>query len=70
MKKIDWKARLKNKVWLASMVSAVVLAAQGILPFFDIEFDGGRVLDVFNGLLALLVGLGVIIDPTSDGIGD
>ena len=70
MKKIDWKSRLKNKVWLAAMASAIILAAQGILPLFDINFDGGNIQNAINGLLSILVGLGIIIDPTSAGIGD
>lgn len=68
--KIHWKKRLKNKVWLAAVISGAVLAAQGLLPLFGVDFDGGKILDACNGILAVLVGLGVIVDPTSEGMGD
>jgi len=60
------KARLKNKAFLLSLVAFLVLA---IKTFTKIElpenFD-----TLVNMLLTILIGAGVVIDPTTPGISD
>jgi phi LC3 family holin len=68
--RVNWKARLKNKAWLATAASTIILSAQAILALFDITLDGGKLLEAANMLLGLGVVLGVIMDPTTPGIGD
>ena len=65
MKNINWKLRFKNKATLLAIASTVILLAQQLgLKLPD------NIADVVNTFLTLLVLLGVINDPTTEGIGD
>ena len=62
---INWKLRFKNKTTLLASASTVILLAQQLgfkLP--------DTIADVVNTFLTLLVLLGVINDPTTEGISD
>ena len=63
--KINWKLRYKNKATLAAIAATVILLAQQL--GFDLP---DNVSDVVNTGLTLLVLLGVVSDPTTQGIGD
>lgn len=65
MKNINWKLRFKNKATLLAIASTVILLIQQLgfkLP--------DNIADVVNTFLTLLVLLGVINDPTTEGISD
>ena len=65
MKNINWKLRFKNKVTLLAIASTVILLIQQLgfkLP--------DNIADVVNTFLTLLVLLGVINDPTTEGLKD
>lgn len=65
MKNINWKLRFKNKATLLAIASTVILLAQQLgLKLPD------NIADVVNTFLTLLVLLGVINDPTTEGISD
>lgn len=70
--KINWKVRFKNKVWLAALIALVVKFVFEGLAMFDIApaVTEDWVMDFANGVLTLLTMLGVIVDPTTVGIGD
>ena len=62
---INWKLRFKNKATLLAIASTVILLAQQLgfkLP--------DNIADIVNTFLTLLVLLGVINDPTTQGISD
>ena len=62
---INWKLRFKNKATLLAIASTVILLIQQLgfkLP--------DNIADVVNTFLTLLVLLGVINDPTTEGIKD
>ena len=69
---INWKLRIQNKATLWSIISLIVglvyrvLDACGVIPPFTADF----VLEIAADVLSLLGLLGVIVDPTTDGIGD
>ena len=71
---INWKIRLMNKQFWLSLIPALALCAQAIAAVFGWEIDlttaVGRLLTVVNTVFALLVVLGVVVDPTTAGIGD
>ena len=71
---INWKIRLMNKQFWLSLIPALALCAQAIAAVFGWEIDlttaVGRLLTVVNNVFALLVVLGVVVDPTTAGIGD
>ena len=63
--KINWKLRFKNKATLAAIIATAILLAQQlglVLP--------DNINDVANTALTLLVLLGVVSDPTTQGISD
>ena len=65
MKNINWKLRFKNKATLLAIASTVILLAQQLgLKLPD------NIADVVNTFLTLLVLLGVINDPTTEGLKD
>ena len=71
---INWKIRLMNKQFWLSLIPALALTAQAIAAVFGWEIDlttaVGRLLTVVNTVFALLVVLGIVVDPTTEGVGD
>ena len=64
---IDLKRRFRNKAFLVSFVAAIVLLLQ--------QLGFGRFLpenlnDVINTVLTILCMLGIVVDPTTDGVSD
>lgn len=74
MKNINWLVRVKNKTFWVALIPAVLLLIQVIAAVFNIQIDlgdlGNKLLDVVNAVFALLVILGVVTDPTTQGITD
>ena len=74
MNKINWKVRIKNKVFWIALIPAVLLLIQTGCSVFGVEMDFGtlqdKLLAVVNALFAVLVILGIVADPTTEGLGD
>ena len=70
--KINWKIRFKNKVWLLTFIGAVVAFAYQVCTLLGVvpKVAEDQVMDLIKILLTLLVGLGVIVDPTTSGTAD
>ena len=70
--KLNWKVRFKNKVWLGSFLSLIVGFVYSMLALFDVfpEVTQSLVLQLLNQVLTFLGLIGVILDPTTAGIGD
>lgn len=70
--KINWTVRFKNKVWLTSFISFVVATLYQLLAMFDVApiVTQGEVMQIVAAVLQLLSLLGVIVDPTTKGMGD
>lgn len=70
--KINWKVRFKNKLFLTSFISVIVTFVYTMLSLFDIypAITKNTVLNAVNEILMMLSILGVIVDPTTQGIGD
>ena len=71
---INWKIRLMNKQFWLSLIPALALCAQAIAAVFGWEIDlstvVGKLLAVVDAVFALLVVLGIVVDPTTAGVGD
>ena len=69
---INWKVRFKNKVWLGSFFSLVVGFVYSMLAIFDVfpAVTQNVVMQLINQVLTFLGLIGVIVDPTTAGIGD
>ena len=70
--KVNWNVRFRNKVWLASFLSAIVIVVFTLLNIFGISpgFTEEKIMRVINAALVILSLLGVIIDPTTNGVKD
>ena len=72
--RINWKVRIKNKMFWIAVIPAVLLLVQTVCSVFGIELDFGdlqdKLLTVINALFAVLVILGIVVDPTTEGVRD
>lgn len=70
--KVNWKVRFKNKIWLSAFISAIIIIMYtifdliGFIPDIS-EFSLTRIIEAVLLLLSLT---GVIVDPTTAGLGD
>lgn len=71
---INWKVRIKNKAFWCSLIPALALLIQTIVGVFgytvDLSLLSGKLVAVVDALFAVLVILGIVVDPTTAGIGD
>ena len=70
--KINWKVRFRNKLWLGSFLSMIVSFIYSMLSLFDVfpDLTENTVLELLNQALTFLGLIGVLVDPTTAGIGD
>ena len=70
--KINWRVRFKNKVWLGSFFSLVIGFIYSLLALFDVfpAVTQNVVVQLLNQVLTFLGLIGVIVDPTTAGVGD
>lgn len=72
--KINWKVRVKNKVFWLSIIPAVLLLVQAVAaPFgYTLNFDalGKQLAEIVNAAFVVLTILGVVVDPTTHGVND
>ena len=72
--KINWKVRIKNKMFWLALIPALLLLIQVVAAVFgfDLKLDalGDKLIAVVNALFAVLTILGVVTDPTTAGVGD
>jgi len=71
---INWKVRLRNKAFWLAFIPAALLLVQTVAALFGFSLNlgdiGDKLLAVVNAVFALLSILGVVVDPTTQGVGD
>lgn len=69
---INWRVRWRNKTWLGLFLAAVLSACYSLLPLLGITpaVSEDLLSQLIQVMLSLLTAMGVIIDPTTQGIGD
>lgn len=71
---MNWKVRFKNKMFWLSFIPALLLVMQTVAALFGFTLDltgiQAQLLDIVNAVFALLVVLGVVVDPTTSGATD
>ena len=71
---INWKVRIKNKLFWLAVIPAVLLLIQSVAAVFGLSIElsviGDRLLAVVNAAFVLLTILGVVTDPTTAGASD
>lgn len=70
--RVNWKVRFKNKTWLTMFVSLIVGFVFNLLKMFDIVpvVTESFVMNVVGQVFTFLGLIGVLVDPTTAGIGD
>ena len=71
---VNWIVRIKNKQFWISVIPALALVVQAVAAVFGYQLDFstlvGKILAVIDAVFALLVILGIVVDPTTVGVGD
>ena len=72
--KINWIVRLKNKAFWLAIIPAVLLLIQAVAAVVGYQLDFGDISDkliaVVNAVFVVFSILGIVTDPTTDGISD
>ena len=71
---INWKVRIKNKNFWLALVPALFLLVQAIGAPLGYKWDfvvlNQQLTAIINAAFALLAILGVVVDPTTEGVDD
>ena len=69
---INWKLRFQNKATLVAIVLQAVTLLYGVLALFGVTPGIGQdeLTNVLYILVELLCLLGIVVDPTTKGVGD
>ena len=71
---INWKVRFKNRNFWLALVPALLLLLQSGAALAGVELElgalQGRLLDFVNAAFGLLAILGIVNDPTTQGLTD
>ncbi|WP_165247451.1 phage holin [Adlercreutzia sp. ZJ141] len=71
---INWSVRLKNKAFWVAIIPAVLLLVQQVGAVFGVTFTFAvlqdQIIAIVGTVFSVLTILGVVIDPTTDGVGD
>lgn len=71
---INWKVRAKNRAFWLAIIPALLLLIQQVAVVFGVALDLGQLQDqlvaVVGAAFAVLAILGVVVDPTTEGISD
>lgn len=66
--------RIKNRTFWLALIPAVLLLVQVVAAPFGYQWDfvalNRQLADIVNALFAVLAIVGVVVDPTTKGIGD
>ena len=72
--KINWLVRIKNKAFWVALIPATLLLIQTVAALLGFSLDlgdvGDKLLAVVNAIFGVLVILGVVVDPTVEGMSD
>jgi len=63
---MDWKARFRNKTFWVALMSAIVVLTQQL----GLDIFPDNIMEIANTVLMIFVILGVVVNPTTDGITD
>lgn len=70
--KVNWRVRFKNKAWLTMFISLIVGFVFNMLKMFEIVpvVTENFVMNVVGQVLTFLGLIGVLVDPTTEGVND
>ncbi len=72
--KINLKVRIRNKLFWLALIPAVLILVQTVCALIGVpitvENVESRLLDLVNAVFAVLAILGIVADPTTEGLQD
>ena len=72
--KVNWNVRIKNPNFWLTLIPASLLLIQLVLDLFGVEMDFGQLGEklkaIVNAVFAVLMILGIVNDPTTEGLND
>ena len=70
--KINLKVRMKNKTFVITMLTTVIAFVYQLLAQFEIvpKITQDQTIQVLMLVVNILAGLGILVDPTTDGFKD
>ena len=72
--KINWKVRIKNKLFWMAIIPAILALVVAVAAIFGFTLDltalGDKLLAVVEAVFGVLVIIGVVADPTTEGVSD
>ena len=72
--KLNWKVRIKSKTFWVAVIPAALLFIQAVAAIFgyslNLDSVKDRLLDLVNAAFVMLAVLGIVVDPTTQGITD
>lgn len=72
--KINWKVRIKNKVFWVAFIPAILMLIKTVANVFGFNLDmvdiEGNLLSVVESIFLVLGVMGIVTDPTTSGISD
>lgn len=72
MKNLNLKIRLKNKTFIVTMLTTIIAFVYQMLAQFEIvpKITQDQTIQVLMLVVNILAGLGILVDPTTDGLKD
>lgn len=71
---INWEVRIRNRMFWITVIPAIILVIQAVGALFGFALDLGdianKLIEVVNSVFAVLVIMGVVVDPTTKGVAD
>lgn len=71
---INWKVRIKNKIFWLSIIPAILLLVQAVAAVFGYTLDftdlTAKLVAVVEAAFVVLTILGIVTDPTTSGVSD
>ena len=71
---VNWKVRIKNRTFWITVIPAVLLVVQTVMALFGVQLElgdiGDKLLAIVNSVFAVLTIMGIVVDPTTSGVGD
>lgn len=69
---INWKLRFQNKTTLTAIILALVALVYQVLGLFGVvpKISQDELTTVIGMVINLLCLLGIVVDPTTDGVSD
>ena len=72
--KLNWKVRCKNEMFWVALIPLVILLITQVAGIFgfsiNLDWLSEELQNVVGTIFSILILLGVVVDPTTKGLGD